>query len=128
MVTGPGEGGEAVEIVNYHVTCVAAVPQAPIVSPFATAGDRDAAKIGERSTYPGGVRTSSSLYDRTQLPPGAEIAGPAILLQADTTVLVLADQTASVVDLGQIEIRYAAQRAIETPAPFSLTHALGSKR
>ena len=53
---------------------------------------------------------TTALYDRTKLPPGAEIDGPAILLQSDATTVIDTGRRARVVELGQIEILRRAAR------------------
>jgi N-methylhydantoinase A len=105
QLTGHAAADEHVEIVNYRVTAVAAVPQASIASPFSVYGTLAEAKLGERQTWlaPGDAVTTA-LYDRARLPPGAEIDGPAILLQNDATTVIGSGQRARVVELGQIEV------------------------
>jgi N-methylhydantoinase A len=105
QLTGHAAADEHVEIVNYRVTAIALVPQASIGSPFGAAGTLAAARLGERQTWLGaGGATATALYDRAKLPPGAEIDGPAILLQNDATTVIGSGRRARVVELGQIEI------------------------
>ena len=111
QLTGHAAPDEHVEIVNYRMTAVAAVPHVSIASPFTDATTLDAARIGEREAYLSGTTpVTTALYDRAKLPPGAEIVGPAILLQGDSTTVVGPGHRARVVDLGQIEIRTARVR------------------
>jgi N-methylhydantoinase A len=105
QITGHSAPGERVEIVNYRITAVAAVPQASIASPFVATTGAAGAKLGERDTWLGGARTPTALFDRTKLAPGTAVAGPAILLQGDSTTLIPPGQSAVVVELGQIDIR-----------------------
>jgi N-methylhydantoinase A len=118
QLTGHSAPDEHVEIVNYRITAVAVVPQASIASPFTKTTDLAGAKVGERDTYLSGERTKTALYDRTKLKQGTAVQGPAILLQGDSTTLIHPDQTAVVVELGQIEIRNeaAAKRREQEPA------------
>jgi N-methylhydantoinase A len=112
QLTGHSAPDEHVEIVNYRMTAVAAVPHASIASPFATTGTLDDAKLGERMTYLAGTEpTPTALYDRAKLPPGSVVAGPAILLQGDSTTIVGPGHRATVVALGQIEIVTTGVRA-----------------
>jgi N-methylhydantoinase A len=122
-LTGHAAPNEPVEIVNYRVTAVAAVPHASIASPFSTTGRIEGARVGERRTWlGGGDAVATALYDRTLLPPGATVDGPSILLQDDTTTVIGIDQRARVVERGQIEITslptrnppHAAARELET--------------
>jgi N-methylhydantoinase A len=112
QLTGHAAPDEHVEIVNYRMTAVAQVPHVSIASPFTPAASADDARVGERETYLAGpqpVRTA--LYDRAKLPQGAEIVGPAILLQGDSTTVVGAAHRARVVALGQIEISTTGARS-----------------
>jgi 5-oxoprolinase (ATP-hydrolysing) len=105
QLTGHSAPDEHVEIVNYRLSAIAAVPQVSISSPFAPDGTIEAARLGERLTcIEGELPLTTALYDRAKLPPGAEIDGPAILLQNDATTVVGTGQRARVVELGQIEI------------------------
>jgi N-methylhydantoinase A len=47
-----------------------------------------AAKTGSRQVHFGDRWHETAIYDRLSLPVGAEIEGPAILVQPDTTVLI----------------------------------------
>jgi N-methylhydantoinase A len=105
QLTGHSAPDEHVEIVNYRVSAVAAVPHASIASPFAKSGTVADARLGERETYFDGENAQTTvLYDRTKLPPDAIVDGPAILLQNDATTVIGRGQRARVVELGQIEI------------------------
>lgn len=112
QLTGHAAPDEPVEIVNYRMTAVAQVPQAPIASPFTATGDAAAARIGERETWLSGIGAKTTLYDRTKLAPGAVVDGPAILVQGDSTTLVTAGQRARVVALGQLEIGLAVAQPV----------------
>jgi N-methylhydantoinase A len=106
-LTGHSAPTEAVEIVNYRVTGVVVVPQAPLTNPFANvqAATVEQALLGKTKVYFGETPTDTPVYDRTRLPAGGAVTGPAILLQADTTI-ILHDGEKAVVDpaLGHIEI------------------------
>jgi N-methylhydantoinase A len=103
-VTGHSAPDERVEIVNFRVTAVAHVPHASIASPFTDSGSLADARAGERITLIDGAPAATALYDRTKLAPGATVAGPAILLQNDSTTVIHRGQQARVVALGQLEI------------------------
>lgn len=108
-LTGHSAPTEAVEIVNYRVTGVAAVPKAPMANPFsATASGEgvEQALLGRQKVYFAASPAETPVYDRAKLPPGSKIDGPAVLLQADTTIIVQPGETA-VIDpkLGHIEIK-----------------------
>lgn len=109
-LTGHSAPDERVEIVNFRVTAVAAVPQASIASPFPAASSVESSLIGERISLIDGAPAATALYDRAKLPEGATIDGPAILLQNDSTTVIHRGQRGRVVELGQIEIlRSSAQ-------------------
>jgi N-methylhydantoinase A len=103
-VTGHSAPDERVEIVNFRVTAVAHVPHASIASPFTDRGSLADARAGERITLIDGAPAATALYTRTKLAPGATVAGPAILLQNDSTTVIHRGQQARVVALGQLEI------------------------
>ena len=85
---GYADRGEPVEVVNLRLKLELAVEK-PKVDPQPL-GDADAsaALVGrEPVVFPQGS-LSSNLYDREKLKPGNCIAGPALLLQLDTTIVV----------------------------------------
>jgi N-methylhydantoinase A len=51
-------------------------------------GSVEAARTGSRQVHFGDAWHETTIYDRLALPVGAEIDGPAILVQPDTTVLI----------------------------------------
>ncbi|NRB35800.1 MAG: hydantoinase/oxoprolinase family protein [Rhodobacteraceae bacterium] len=63
-------------------------------------GTIEAARRGTRQVHFGDSWYETTLYDRLSLPVGAEIDGPTILTQPDTTVLVEPGLTARVDDFG----------------------------
>jgi N-methylhydantoinase A len=90
QIYGVAAPGEPCEIVNLRIRAVVPVqsPETPPREPGDTS--REAARIGERPVYVeslGGF-TPTPVYDRELLEPGAEIAGPAIVEQLDTTTVV----------------------------------------
>jgi N-methylhydantoinase A len=67
-------------------------------------GSLDTARRGERSVYFDGKWLDTALYAREDLPVGAHIAGPAIVTQLDTTVLIDPGSNAVVDGLGNLVI------------------------
>ena len=61
-----------------------------------TLGDRVAAPKGERPVLLGGPAQSVPVYDRAPLAPGQEIAGPAIIEERETTIVLLPGWRATV--------------------------------
>lgn len=114
QVTGHAAPEEPVEIVNFRVTAVAQVPQAPVGAAFPGGVAAADAKRDERRLLFDGLEVMTAIYDRSLLAEGEVIDGPAILVQSDATTLVLPGQTARVIGLGQIEV-VGAPQALNTP-------------
>jgi len=107
-LTGHSAPDAGVEIVNYRVTGVAIVPKATLASPFSAKGTLDDAFVSYRDAYFGSAKpVQTRLYDRANLPEGAQIDGPAILLQADSTTVIPPGQRGRVIELGLLEIMRA---------------------
>jgi N-methylhydantoinase A len=60
--------------------------------------------------YFDGSYHDTPIYDRTELRPGNEIAGPAIVIDDDSTVVVQPDHTASIDRYANIEITRGESR------------------
>ncbi len=83
------------EIVTFRVTAYGLVAK-PALPTARTEGLRDAARIDERSVvFDGGFRTTA-IYERSLLPAGAEVAGPAVIEESGSTTIVPPGFTASV--------------------------------
>jgi N-methylhydantoinase A len=104
-----------VELVNLRVSATASVPRigAP---PRPHGGSLSAARIRTDSTvFRIGLELKSFetvFYDRSRLPVDQEFAGPAILLQTDSTTVVPPECTARLEESGSIAIRLG-----EAPRP-----------
>ena len=66
--------------------------------------DPSAARVGTDEVYFDGAYRETPVYDRTELRPGNEIAGPAIVVEDDSTVVVQPDHTATIDRYANIEI------------------------
>ncbi len=90
-----------VEFVNFCVRASLPVKQLELPRLTNKGRTRDAVK-GERKAYSGVARDfiSHAVYDRYKLAPGAEIAGPAIFEERESTVVVGAGARARVDDFG----------------------------
>src|SRR5262249_6331350 len=78
---------QLVEFVNFRAVHTYPLPR-PVVRPSARVrGTLDDARIGERQAYFGGY-VPTTLYERSRLPLGARLAGPAIVEQDDTTTVI----------------------------------------
>ncbi len=70
-------------------------------------GDGDAL-VGERAVYADGAWHQAKVWQRERLAPGARIAGPAILQQADATTVLEPGSEAVVDSIGNLRIRVRA--------------------
>jgi N-methylhydantoinase A len=79
---------EELVLVNAQVSAVAGLPK-PSFSAAALGGaGSDGAVKDRRPMYVGGAWTTATIYERARLAPGATIAGPAIVEQADSTTML----------------------------------------
>jgi len=88
QVYGHSDPTSEVEVVNLRAVLVSPLPT-PGLQPAHGVADVRAAQIGLRRAYfgrEGGVETT--VYGRDRLPVGGELIGPAIVEQADTTVVI----------------------------------------
>ena len=82
--------------------------RAPLVQPNIVAeGDNDAstARIGETPAWIGGEAVSAGLYDRSRLKAGNRIAGPAIVVEFDSTTLILPACAGEIDRFGNVLVR-----------------------
>ncbi|MFE2613582.1 hydantoinase/oxoprolinase family protein [Micromonospora chalcea] len=97
------------EIVNIRAV---GVSHAERITPVEIeSGDRDAAQaiVGRQQVYVDGGWQEATLYDRTALRAGNELSGPAIVVEMDSTSLVLPGCVARVDRLGNLLILPAEQ-------------------
>jgi N-methylhydantoinase A len=103
-VYGYARPQQLVEFVNFRAVHTYPLPR-PAVRPAARASGALAdARIGERRAYFGGY-VPTTLYERTRLPLGARLAGPAIVEQDDTTTVIPPGVTALVDEVGNLRLR-----------------------
>lgn len=102
-----------IELVNLRVTAVAQVPKIR-KPPKPAGGSLGAARLRtDDAVFRVGVELkpfATALYDRGKLPAGATIAGPAIILQVDSTTVVPPGSTAEVHHSGSIILRLPPQQ------------------
>jgi N-methylhydantoinase A len=111
-----------VEIVNARVAAIGITEDVQLRP--AEAGEGAAATpVSERPVYfdETGEFTDTPIYDREQLAPGATIAGPAVIEQTDTTVLVPPGARATVDQYLTIVIEVAADTADAASIPTAAT-------
>jgi N-methylhydantoinase A len=93
-------------LVNLHTSVIGKRPALPIAALIAhrRAGSVQAALIGERPVWFDGGWHNTPVYDRDAIPLGASLAGPAILNQLDTTVVIEPKQAVRVDACGNVLI------------------------
>lgn len=87
-------------IVNLRTAVTGLRPRFDLATLAPTGGSAAAARIATRKAHFGDAMHDTAIYDRLSLPVGARIKGPAILEQADTTVLIEPGLTGKVDGLG----------------------------
>lgn len=101
--------GTLVEIVNLRIVSTVAFPDE--VSPVVTDNQPSAmpAFVTRMVDFGDGERRTTPVFDRTRLPVGCCIAGPAIVEELSATTVVLPQQTVSVDSFHNLIIREAEQ-------------------
>jgi N-methylhydantoinase A len=108
-VYGYARRGQPVEFVNFRATHTYPLPR-PVVRPAErAAGTLADARIGERRAYftPDGF-VPTPIFERARLPINAQLQGPAIVEQSDTTTVIPPGYTAAVEPSGNLRIRRAS--------------------
>jgi N-methylhydantoinase A len=98
-----------IELVNIRVVAVGEMPKIPSFS-GSRDGSAEDAFLDERDVHfpgeDGGLAAHSSrFFERSRLPVGATVEGPAIVLQVDSTTVVPPGASAEVLDTGDLLIR-----------------------
>jgi N-methylhydantoinase A len=96
---------QPIDVVALRVRLIGATGQQPTARLPEAMHAETPAPLATVTAYLDSERTEpvdTALYDRAALPPGARIAGPAILLQMDTTTVVPPDWQAVVGPAGHI--------------------------
>jgi len=83
---GHAEPGAPVQVVSLRAAASRAAP--PIAMPPEADPPHPAVARGTARLYRAGAWHDAALFDRAALDPGAELAGPAIVTQADCTLLI----------------------------------------
>ncbi len=94
-----------IRVVNLRVAVVGKRPDLDL-SGFAPSSNKsvEECKTGSRAVWYGGREYSAGIYQRLDLPAGAEITGPALAEQPDTTIFVDPGLKGRVDDLGNLII------------------------
>jgi 5-oxoprolinase (ATP-hydrolysing) len=93
------------EFVNLRAVAFGRTAPADMPAQAAAKSDVDSAQIGTQRIYHDGEWLEAALYDRSLLAPGHRVTGPAIVLQKDSTTLVLPGSAAETDDRLNIVIR-----------------------
>lgn len=101
--------GNPIELVNIRVVASGRLPKMPEVPP-PSAGSLAAARIDEAEVYfamdGAGLKAHQTpFYERSRLPVGANVKGPAVLLQVDSTTLIPPGASGEVLKTGDLLIR-----------------------
>ncbi|MEO0542802.1 MAG: hydantoinase B/oxoprolinase family protein [Pseudomonadota bacterium] len=91
----------------------AAASQAP--TPRSVVQNHTAESLVKRSVYSGGRWHDTSIFERADLRPGAEVAGPAIIIEPNQTIVVEPGWTATLTALDNIVIKRTSARAEAAP-------------
>ncbi len=94
----------SLEIANLRVIGKGTIQGVTIEEESLTDADPTAAEITTEEVSFDGKQHETRIYDRTELRPGNEIAGPAIVVEDDSTIVVQPDHTATIDRYANIEI------------------------
>jgi N-methylhydantoinase A len=97
---GHADPKEPVQVVSLRASATRATP--PIALPREEAPPHPVAPPRHVTLHLGGAQRQAGLFDRTALAPGAALAGPAVVTQADCTILVPAGWRARIDPLRNI--------------------------
>ena len=75
-------------VMNLRTAVIGRRPKFDLSTLAPEGGSVEASRTGSREVHFGDAWHATAIYDRLSLPVGAEIDGPAILVQPDTTVLI----------------------------------------
>ena len=75
-------------VMNLRTAIIGRRPKFDLTTLAPTGGSVEQARIGSRQVHFGDAWHATAIFDRLNLPVGATVEGPAILVQPDTTVLV----------------------------------------
>ncbi len=99
--------GTPAKFFNLRVTHRARLPD-PLAGP-AEAAVGPSLKSHRRVVFPGAGAVEAEVHDRARLAPGAVLAGPAVLEQPDTTILVPPGWQAAADQTGALLLTLGAQ-------------------
>jgi len=92
------------EIANLRVIGKGTIQGVTIEEHELSDADPSAAELATSNVYFDGEYHETPVYDRAELRPGNEIAGPAIVVEADSTVVIQPDHVAAIDRYANIEV------------------------
>jgi N-methylhydantoinase A len=78
---------DPVETVNFRVAAIGRVPK-PDLKALPVGDSSEVVPAGERDVYFDGAFVASTLYERSDIPPGATFSGPAVIDEEGATLVV----------------------------------------
>ena len=90
------QGESPVEIVNLRAIGIGQVADIKLPKMVLESPDASAAMINERPVYFDRKPCTTAVYERSMLKAGNEIAGPALIIQTDSTTLIHPDHLARI--------------------------------
>jgi N-methylhydantoinase A len=91
----------ATEIVNFHLAAIGRVAK-PALPPWQGGPSLPGARKERRPVYFSGRFRDTAVYERSRLPGGARLAGPAIVEEGGSTTVVPPGWRAAVLEFGQL--------------------------
>ncbi len=92
------------ELVNLRAVVEGSATQISAL-PIAADGELGDARVGTQTVYMGDREQEASVYDRAKLSAGNRLEGPAIVVEMDSTTVILPGHAGEVDDFGNILIR-----------------------
>jgi N-methylhydantoinase A/oxoprolinase/acetone carboxylase beta subunit len=102
--------GRPVEIVNLRVKAVAITPKIPLTRERGSAAQDPKAVIRKQPICHGGRTYVGAVLDRSRLRPGNRLAGPALVIDPESTTFLPPGSVARVDGFGNLVIRRAVTR------------------
>ena len=96
------------ELVNVRAVVQGKAPLVPAPGIGEGGPDPAAAEVGRQTVFMDNSDQEANLYDRSRLKSGNQITGPAIIVEMDSTTIILPEHLGEVDDIGNILIRPAA--------------------
>jgi 5-oxoprolinase (ATP-hydrolysing) len=113
------QAGAQAEAVNFRVTVTGPAPTVTLASQSTGAA---AARKGERQAWFGHGFVTAAVYDRYTLPEGAEIPGPAIVEERESTTIIAPGDTLRVDAAGNLRIAIGMSSVMTLVQP-GMSHA-----